>query len=406
MSDDLATARSEVRTRLLDAERLVRATAGGAVRGQSPSWRRVELRPVEIKDGARLQVVAFDERQSFTTNHAWGPEAEQAVDDLLGESFGHWHVSSTDGEVGYRIAKSGRVLTTRSREGRAQQTGHDRSKTHMVDPAAPFLRALGVSDASGHPKKSKTDKYRQVEQFVRVLDASVRDAQASGRLSNSPLRIVDLGCGNAYLTFAIYHHLHVALDLDVRVVGVDVKEQSRTHNTAVATKLGWSNSVTFVEGAIESVQIELPVDVTVALHACDTATDDALARGIAWASDLILAAPCCQHDIQRQLRTAAAPSPYHLITRNGLMRERWADVLTDSLRAHLLRRSGYRTDVLEFVDSTHTPRNVLLRAQRTGVPATGEQESEYADLIKAWGLHPRLEQLLDGHASTGTEPPA
>ncbi|MFL6179570.1 MAG: class I SAM-dependent methyltransferase [Actinomycetes bacterium] len=398
MPDDLATARSAVRNRLLDSERLVSASAGGQLRGEVARWRRVEVRPVELKSGSRLQVVTFDERQSFTSNYTWDDAAEEAIDALLAEPFGHWHVASTDGEYGYRVTQTGRVMVTRSSTGRDRRLDHDRTKARLVDPAAPFLRELGVSDRAGHIKKSKSDKYRQVEEFVRVLDAAVREAQASGRLSNRRLAVVDLGCGNAYLTFAIYHHLHEVLELPVRVLGVDVKAQAREHNRQVADRLGWSDDIAFVEGEIGSIVVERPVDITVALHACDTATDDALARGIEWGSELILAAPCCHHDIQRQLRAASPPSPYGLVAKHALMRERWADVLTDSLRVHLLRRSGYRTDVVEFVDSKHTPRNVLLRAHRTGAHATSEQEGEYTELVKAWNLEPRLEVLLQDHA--------
>jgi hypothetical protein len=394
MSDDPATAQEVVRRRLLDADHLVLGSAGGQIRGRLPRWRRAELRPVELKSGSRLQVVTFDERQSFTSNYTWGQDAERAVDELLEEPFGHWHVAGTDDEYGYRVTKSGRVMITQTPTGRDRRVEHDRTKARLVDPAAPFLRELGISDRAGHIKKSRTDKYGQVEEFVKVLDAAVRESQTSGRLSNERLTVVDLGCGNAYLTFALYHHLHDVLGLAVTVLGVDVLAQARQHNTDVAKRLGWEEDVTFVEGEIGSIIVAPPVDVTVALHACDTATDDALARGIEWGSELILAAPCCHHDIQRQLRAASPPSPYGLVAKHGLLRERWADVLTDSLRVHLLRRSGYRTDVVEFVDSKHTPRNVLLRAQRTGATATSEQEAEYAELIKAWGLHPRLEALL------------
>ena len=393
MLDDLATARDEVRRRLSDADRLVSANAGGVLRGERPKWRRVELRPVDLKEGSRLQVVAFDERQSFTNNHPW-EGAEQTIDELLTQPFGHWHVATTDDEYGFRVTKAGRVMVTRSNTGRERRTAHDRSKSRLVNPAAPFLQQLGVSDSGGHIKKSKTDKYRQVEEFVRLLDAAVREAQASGRLSGDQLRVVDLGCGNAYLTFAVYHHLHDALGIEVDVIGVDVKEQARRHNTEVAERLGWAKNVRFVEGDIATAEVDLPVDITIALHACDTATDDALARGIGWQSELILAAPCCHHDIQRQLRAASAPSPYDLITRHGLMRERFADVLTDSVRVHLLRRHGYRADVVEFVDSKHTPRNSLIRAHHTGVVATPAQEAEYTELTTAWGIHPKLATLL------------
>ena len=313
--------------------------------------------------------------------------------DLLGEPFGHWHVAATDGELGFRVTKGGRVLVTRSSVGSAREVAHDRVKNRLVDPASPFLRELGVTDRSGAVKKSRADKYHQVEEFVRLLDAAVRDARSAGRLTGERLRVVDLGCGNAYLTFATYQHLTQQLGLSVEVVGVDVKEQSRRHNTEVAERLGWSDDVHFVEGTISDVDVETPVDITLALHACDTATDDALARGVGWASELILAAPCCHHDIQRQLRSASAPAPYGLVTRHALLRERWGDVMTDALRAHLLRRAGYRTDVVEFVDSQHTPRNVLLRAHRTGSVATPEQEAEYQALVTAWGLRPRLDWL-------------
>jgi SAM-dependent methyltransferase len=394
VSDELATARLQVQERLLDADRLVRASAGGSIRGERPHWRKVELRPVALKTGLALQVVTYDERQAHTSNYAWGSEAERAVAGLLAEPFGHWHVASTDGELGFRVTKGGRVLVTRSSVGRSREVAHDRVKNRMVDPASPFLRELGVTDRSGAVKKSRADKYHQVEEFVRLLDAAVRDARTAGRLTGERLRVVDLGCGNAYLTFAAYQHLTQQLDLSVQVVGVDLKEQSRRHNTEVAERLGWTDDVHFVEGTISAVDVEPPVDITLALHACDTATDDALARGVRWSSELILAAPCCHNDIQRQLRSASPPAPYGLVTRHALLRERWGDVVTDALRAHLLRRAGYRTDVVEFVDSRHTPRNVLLRAHRTGSVATSEQEAEYQALVTAWGLRPELAALI------------
>jgi SAM-dependent methyltransferase len=395
VSTELATARQDVRRRLLDAEHLVRASAGGAIRGEQPRWRRVELRPVELKDGPHLQVVVFDQTQSFTSNHAWGEEAERIVTELLAEGFGHWHVTSTAAELGFRVSRKGRVLVTSTAANHSQETAHDRGKQRLVAASAPFLHSLGVTDRSGVIKKSRADKYHQVEQFVRHLDAAVADARDAGRLTRSPLRVVDLGCGNAYLTFATYHHLTEGLGLSVEVVGVDVKEQARRHNSEVAAQLGWTADVHFVEGTISDAEVATPVDITLALHACDTATDDALARGIRWRSELILAAPCCHHDIQRQLRAVSPPVPYGMVTRYGLLRERWGDVLTDALRAHLLRRSGYRTDLVEFVDSRHTPRNLLLRSQLTDAGASAEQEAEYEELVRAWQVRPHLAGLLE-----------
>ena len=401
MSIDLATARAQVRERLLDANKLAKASAGGAIRGESPRWRRVELRPVHLSAGPHLQVVAYTEEQAFTSNYPWGETADAAVSELISQGFGHWHVTSTDGEVGFRVTKSGRVLVTTAAGQHVQQTSHDRTKRRVVDPAAPFLRELGITDSAGAVKKTRADKYHQVEQFVRLLDAAVSDARAGGRLAREQLRVVDLGCGNAYLTFAAYHHLTVGLGLAARVVGVDVKNRARHHNLEVAERLGWSSDVTFVEGTITNAEVDSPVDIAMALHACDTASDDALARGVRWHSDLVLVAPCCHHDIQRQLKAAPPPAPYGLVTRNGILRERWGDALTDALRAHLMRGAGYRTDLVEFVDSEHTPRNLMLRAHRTGAGPTPEQEREYDELVQAWGLRPQLATLLrDGLPSS------
>ena len=188
----------------------------------------------------------------------------------------------------------------------------------------------------------------------------------------------------------------------MRVTGVDVKEQSAEHNTALAARLGIDAD--FVVGSIADARLDQAPDVVLALHACDTATDDALARALEWGASLVLAAPCCHHDIAAQLRTAQAPEPYAMLTRHGILRERFADTLTDALRATLLRREGYRVDVVEFVESAHTPRNTLLRAVRLRGrvashrrPSDGEDAAaqEYDELLAAWGVHPRLGELLD-----------
>jgi SAM-dependent methyltransferase len=255
------------------------------------------------------------------------------------------------------------------------------------------LRALGISDVHGRVKPSRQAKYRQVEEFLRLLDASLSEAIAQGRVRTptpeDPLRIVDLGCGNAYLTFAA--HAFLSQRLPVRMTGIDVKEQSAEHNSAVAARLGIDAD--FVVGTIGGARLGQAPDVVLALHACDTATDDALARALEWKASLVLAAPCCHHDIAAQLRTTQAPEPYAMLTRHGILRERFADTLTDALRATLLRREGYRVDVVEFVESAHTPRNTLLRAVRTegGSDAAAR---EYDDLVATWRVRPRLGELL------------
>jgi SAM-dependent methyltransferase len=275
---------------------------------------------------------------------------------------------------------------------------HDRRKPRLLPEDDPVLVALGVSDAQGRVKPSRQAKYRQVEELLRDLAPVVDDAVATGRLrtptEQEPLQVVDLGCGNAYLTFAAHRYLTAVRGLPVHTTGVDVKAQSREHNTQVAEQLGLGGSMSFVQGDIGSAELPVRPDVVLALHACDTATDDALARAVTWDAPLVLAAPCCHHDVAAQLRRAPTPAPYTLLTRSGILRERFADTLTDAMRAAILRLAGYRVDVIEFVDSKHTPRNTLLRAVRTGAPAPDGAREELDELTRTWDVHPKLAELL------------
>ena len=402
-----------LRAAVLDADGLVRALASGRRKGapapvvQGREVRRVEVPVVALTSRRHLQVTAYDATQAHTTNHALGEDARAVVDALLAEPFANWHVDTTAATHQLRVTKKGAPLLHTSARTEAVEVSrdHDRAKDRLLAEDDPVLVALGISDAQGRVKPTRQAKYRQVEEFVRLLDASLGEALEQGHVRTpteaDPLRIVDLGCGNAYLTFAAHRFLTAppaegGRGLPVRMTGVDVKQQSADHNTRVAAGLGIEAD--FVVGSIGGAALAQAPDVVLALHACDTATDDALARAVEWQASLVLAAPCCHHDIASQLRTAEAPAPYAMLTRHGILRERFADTLTDALRASLLRREGYRVDVVEFVESAHTPRNTLLRAVRTGAHRAGAVE-EYDELLAAWGVRPRLGELLGGGLS-------
>jgi SAM-dependent methyltransferase len=398
MAENLLRALSQVRGRLLDPETMVRAVASGRQKGAAPRWRRVELRYVDLKAGRHLQVTAYDETQAHTSNHL-GDAARDAVDDLLDEPFGNWHVETATETVQLRVTKKGALLHVNERSAPVEvERDHDRDKERLLPEDDPLFRALGLADAEGRLKPSRRDKYRQVEEFLRLLDTAVTEAIDKGQLRRptpeEPLRVADLGCGNAYLTFAAERYLVGVRGLPVHLVGVDVKEQSREHNEKVARELGLDAE--FVVGTIGGAELDPTPEVVLALHACDTATDEALARAVEWESSLVLAAPCCHHDVAAQLRRSATPAPYAMLTRHGILRERLADTLTDALRATLMRLQGYRVDVVQFVDSKHTPRNTLLRATRTGAPVKGGSlRREYDDLVETWGIHPKLAELID-----------
>jgi SAM-dependent methyltransferase len=376
MPQQLADALSEVRDLLLTPG-LTRAVAAGRRRGFTPSVTRAEIRPVTLKGGPRLQIVTDDGARPFTRNVTPGDEAATAVDELLAEPFGNWHVETASVTLQLRVTKKGDAQVHRaasSSPAGAAADGHDRPKQWLLDPGDPLFRVIGGTAA----------KRRQVDAFLRSLAATLPDELPS------PFRVVDLGCGNAYLTFAAYRYL-ADRGAKVQVVGVDVREDQRVRNSAVAAELGCADDVTFVAGTIENASVAESPDLVLALHACDTATDQALARAVRWDAQWVLAAPCCHHDIAAQLKGHPAPAPYGEITRQPILRERFADVLTDSLRASLLRINGYKVDVVEFVDSAHTPRNLLLRARRTGV--TGPRD-EYDALTAQWGVTPALAKLL------------
>ncbi|MET7863772.1 class I SAM-dependent methyltransferase [Micromonospora taraxaci] len=381
MPEPLDAALTEVRALLLDPA-LTRAVAAGRRRGHRPSMVRAELRPVTLKAGPRIQIATSDGARPYTRNVAPGEEAAVAVDELLAEPFGNWHVETADATLQLRVTKSGEAQVHRATTTRAAATpgGNDRAKEYLLDPGDPIFTEIGGSAA----------KRRQVDAFLRALAATLPDDLTG------PLRVVDLGCGNAYLTFAAYRYL-TGRGLDVHLTGVDVREDQRRRNTELAQRLGWADQVSFVAGTIADAVVDPAPDLVLALHACDTATDEALARAVRWDARWVLAAPCCHHDLAKQLRAHPAPSPYELLTRQGILRERFADVLTDALRAGLLRVHGYRTEVVEFVDSQHTPRNLLIRARRTGGGPTEPQRAEYRELVDQWQVRPRLETLLSAN---------
>ncbi|HNO32241.1 MAG TPA: SAM-dependent methyltransferase, partial [Anaerolineales bacterium] len=209
-----------------------------------------------------------------------------------------------------------------------------------------------------------------------------------------PLHVVDFGCGNAYLTFAMYYYLREILNLDAHVTGVDLKADLIERHQEKARKLGW-NQLDFQVGHIADFQPEQIPDMVVALHACDTATDDALAQGLRWDSKIIVCAPCCQHDLQAQMAKAPVPESLASVLGHGILFERMGDILTDTFRATLLRIMGYRTDVTQFVPIEHTAKNLMIRSVKVSPPGKNPRWlEEYKNLKTFWQVTPYLERIL------------
>ena len=380
--EPLQQALDGLRPLLLDAGHLVRAVAGGRRRGASPAHHRAELRPVRIKAGARLQLVTTDGRRP-TTRNLEPAEVDAVVAGLLAEPFGSWRVETDTRVVQLRVTKRGEAQVHVEPRATTPDPSHDRPPRHLLDPGDALFSVLGASAA----------KRRQVDAFLRLLAPAVEPAARAATEAGRPMRVLDLGCGNAYLTFAA--HRYLSGRGPVSTLGVDERDDLVARNVELAGRLG-AAGLEFVAGTIGATDLGRDADVVLALHACDTATDDALAAGVRIGAPVLLAAPCCHHDVQRQL--AGMDAGPRALLRDGILAERFADVLTDAVRAALLRTLGYRVDVVEFVESRHTPRNTLLRAVRTTTPAPAAGE-QYAQLLRAWPVRPalsdRLVELLD-----------
>lgn len=473
---DLRDSHDTLRATITDPTTLVKAVASGKAKGGSPRWRRVEFRPVLLKKGGvKLQVVKYDERQAFTSNHDYlhsagvvqggrhyrgaargrnnnkksTLDAIAITDEALNEGFGNWRVETLETITQVKVLKNGSeaswhttkallsnakgpagVGMTSSIDGAigSNVTQHDREKPRLLTPSSPFLKAVGVATSDGKSiKANRRDKYKQVEEFVKLIDLAVNDVTSGKYLETAtqdrPVRLVDLGCGNAYLTFGAYAHLtgedgdkkKESKKIHMEVVGVDIKRQSRETNSRVALDLGWENNCVFVEGTIADADVKWPtpreeelnqeggsVDVVLALHACDTATDEALVRAVKWRAPLTLVAPCCHHDLQVRLRKhskraeeGGLHNQQNPLMKHGILRERLGDVLTDAWRAHILRLLGHRVEVSEWIGGEHTPRNTMIKAVFTNVTPSKQLWHEYDAMVEEWGVVPRLAEMLE-----------
>lgn len=379
-----------VRDRILARESLIRAVFSGEQKGSSLSWVKVTVRPVELQGQVHLQVSYFDEKKDITKNYL--EEAESKVDELLALPFRNIFVESSTGNLQVNISKKGKALVNETKPSTATTNlAHDRQKNRILtaENAAPFLKAVGIMTEDGRIKADMQRKFKQVNEFLRLVEETGSLPIQRGEA----VRVVDFGCGSGHLTFAMYFYLRELLHLDAHVTGVDIKHELMDQLQAKSEALGWSQ-LKFQTGYISDYESGVHPDVVLALHACDTATDDALAKGIEWGSKLIVCAPCCQHELQEQMARVEMPEPLAPIFQHGIFFERMGDILTDTFRASILRIMGYRTDVTEFVPIEHTGKNLMIRAVKTSQPGNPRRVEEYRDLKAFWKLTPYLEKLL------------
>jgi SAM-dependent methyltransferase len=376
---------------------LVRLTLGG-YRGSERELRELVVRPVRIKAGPRLSFVYRYRTRDITRNHAVD-EGLRQVHALLGATFRRAALHATDGSAQLERADDGsaRLHTGPPAIGRAPDLDHDRAKARPVAASAPWLAALGIARPDGRIRADGMDKFRQINRFVELL-APLLDGAG---LRQPAIRLVDMGCGKGCLTFAAFDHLHRAGWTRADVRGIERRAELVEAGNRVARETG-REGLAFAAGGIADAPLA-GADIVVALHACDTATDDALARGVAAGAAVILAAPCCHKELRPRLRAPAALSP---LLKHGILREREAAAVTDALRAALLEWAGYRTQVFEFIALEHTARNVMIAAVKRPHPTHKDTAARRAREFAAfYGITAqRLAQLLGFALGTTASP--
>ena len=363
---------------------------------------KTALRPVEIGGERKFQCETTEDGRVKVRNVDAADIAAELEAILVQKGPRDLHVMTAKGDLHLRVTRKGHALVSRSAEMNrsAEVRPHDRVKDvplNRFDSSA-LLRALGIADGSGAIRASRRGKYDQVNEFLKVVDEVV---SPDVRASVAPFTVVDCGCGKAYLTLALYHYLAYALKMqDVRVVGVDRRADVVAAARKTAAELDVADNVKFVEADLGNVSLSDVadgdrVDMVISLHACDTATDEALAKGVEWKARYVLAAPCCQHELQKALSAGRyAGGEFAALLRQPILRERLCDILTDSFRAAIMRVLGFRTQVVEFVDAEATARNIMLKCEYGVKPGQAGPVGEYLALRDYWKVTPWLEARL------------
>lgn len=335
------------------------------------------------------QAEKYTEKQVFHENLSTD-QVEAYICKAL--SAGFRQCSAWDGEWEHmvRVSRNQKVSCQRKKTTQApkEKLAHNRKKNYILEEGTliPPLQDMGIFTKEGKVVRSMYDKYRQINRFVELIDDEIDSLP-----KDHPVTVIDFGCGKSYLTFILYYYLVKLKGLDVRITGLDLKADVIEQCNQAARKYGYEG-LHFELGDISGYDCLYPVDMVISLHACDTATDYALYNAVRWKAKLIFSVPCCQHELNHQMKN----EKLSILTRYGIVQERTAALMTDAVRGNLLTACGYKTQLLEFVDLSHTPKNILIRAVRTVIPQSVKREAylEVEELKKTFGFRPTLDELL------------
>lgn len=355
---------------------------------------KICARPMLKNKSLLFQIEEYTKTQVFHKNLTAGDAGSYLTGKLSSDtssqtaSFKNALVKTQSFTANVLVSKKGTITIKKKMNTSAKQPkiflSHNRKKKYILEEGipVPFLIDLGVMTQNGNIVNAHYDKFRQINRFLEYIE-DILPSLPTGR----ELRILDFGCGKSYLTFAIYYYLKVLKGYPVRITGLDLKEDVIRHCNELAVKYGY-DKLEFLCGDIAYYDGCSQVDMVVTLHACDTATDYALAKAVGWGAKVILSVPCCQHELNKQMKNDLLSPVLHY----GILKERMAALMTDGLRAQILEANGYRTQILEFIDMAHTPKNLLIRAVYNGHCA--DNKAQINDLLAAFDVNPTLYRLL------------
>lgn len=355
---------------------------------------KICARPMLKNKSLLFQIEEYTKTQVFHKNLTAGDASSYLTGKLSSDtssqtaSFKNALVETKSFTANVLVSKKGTITIKKKMNASPKQTkislSHNRKKKYILEEGipVPFLIDLGVMTQNGSIVNAHYDKFRQINRFLEYIE-DILPSLPTGR----ELRILDFGCGKSYLTFAIYYYLKVLKGYPVRITGLDLKEDVIRHCNELAVKYGY-DKLEFLCGDIAYYDGCSQVDMVVTLHACDTATDYALAKAVGWGAKVILSVPCCQHELNKQMKNDLLSPVLHY----GILKERMAALITDGLRAQILEANGYRTQILEFIDMAHTPKNLLIRAVYNGHCA--DNKAQINELLAAFDINPTLYRLL------------
>ncbi len=377
-------------TQLLDiciSDKLIDMVISGQKNKSEDKAVKVRIRPVILKNEIEYQVSEFVGRKVLHSNHS-AADVKKKIIDYMTEDFKQAQINMTDAAATILSSKSKTLTCKYKKAGQLKvqrDLSHNRTKKYIIQEGKPvaFMIDLGVMGQDGKIIRTRYDKFRQINRFLEYIEDILPKLDKERKLT-----IIDFGCGKSYLTFAMYYYLKELKGYNIRIIGLDLKADVIEHCNELRTRYGY-DKLDFYVGDIATYKDVDKVDMVVTLHACDTATDYALAKAVKWGAEVILSVPCCQHEANRTIKSDIL-SP---VMDYGILKERMAAIVTDAARAKLLTANGYDTQILEFIDMEHTPKNLLIRAVKSSKEDISAREKT-KDMLEALNLELTIDKLI------------